>query len=475
MTMTLVMLFAALVSYGTKQTRHAEMLRRLELAGQSILHTYDRRLLEAYSLLAVDLDVAEPSAYLTGSFGPNLSWKHPDRTWTFEPSRRLDQPVYFMEAVRQAVAAGVAEEVLNGFVGRFAAVPELVENGKGSVENNDPSAVFETHLSGSGEDGVEDEDGEAAKEVNDGLDVKPADRVLAAKAIKWIRQAGKTEAVEGAQDPQNQGQALDKDLDQDRDQDMDRTLSPAVKANLTSRSYIGPKAALSSTDRGCFLFYVAHHFRHWVADHRAAFYTTSPQPSFFKAELEYILYGYDEEAFNKARAISEVYLMRLAGNVAHVSACSEKQELIGVVAGAVQAIAGVPSQVTSSALILTWGMAESRSDLKRLLNGEALPWLHFTDETWRTRFGDGGNGAAAAPDAAMKHDDLTAADYGDHLIALLAAKASTSHVLRVMDLISIGDGKDGVDLGQRATRFVISVEAADGLPGVIWEDGYGLD
>jgi hypothetical protein len=120
-------------------------------------------------------------------------------------------------------------------------------------------------------------------------------------------------------------------------------------------------------------------------------------------------------------------------------------------------------------------MAESRSDLKRLLNGEALPWLHFTDETWRTRFGDGGNGAAAAPDAAMKHDDLTAADYGDHLIALLAAKASTSHVLRVMDLISIGDGKDGVDLGQRATRFVISVEAADGLPGVIWEDGYGLD
>lgn len=471
MTMTLVMLFAALVSYGTKQTRHAEMLRRLELAGQSILHTYDRRLLEAYSLLAVDLDVAEPSAYLTGSFGPNLNWKRPDRTWTFEPSSRLDQPVYFMEAVRQAVAAGVAEEVLNGFVGRFAAVPELVENGKGSVENNDPSAVFEMHLSGSREDGVENEDGEAGKGENEALDVKPADRVLAAKAIKWIQQAGKTEAVEGAQDPQNQGQTLDQDLDQD----LDRTLSPAVKANLTSRSYIGPKAALSSTDRGCFLFYVAHHFRHWVADRRAAFYTSSPQPSFFKAELEYILYGYDEEAFNKARAFSEVYLMRLAGNAAHVSACSEKQELIGVVAGAVQAIAGVPSQVTSSALVLTWGMAESRSDLKRLLSGEALPWVHFTDETWRTRFGDGGNGAPDAPDAAMKHDDLTSADYGDHLIALLAAKASTNHVLRVMDLISIGDGKDGVDLGQRTTRFVISVEAADGLPGVNWEDGYGLD
>lgn len=472
MTMTLIMLFAALVSFGTKQTRHAEMLRTLELAGQSILHTYDRRLLEAYSLLAVDLEFVEPSAYFSGPSGPNLSWKRPERTWDFEPRRSLDQPVYFMEAVRQAVAAGVADEVLNRFAGGISVVPVLGKGGEGPVDKNASGAVFEAHLSSAGEERPKTVDSEKEEEAEGTADLTEAtqeERDLAAKGIRWIRQIGKTEEAGGAQDPRDQ------DQDQDRDQARDKTMEMEVQAKLISRAYLGPRAALSTSDRVPFLFYVARHFRHWVADSRAAFYIATPQPTFFKAELEYILYGYGEEAFNKARAFSEVFLMRLAGNVAHVSACREKQEVIGAVAGAVNAVAGVPAPITSSALALTWGMAESRSDLKRLLNGEALPWVHFTDETWRTRFGDGGDEAAAATHDALKRDDLTKADYGDHLIALLAAKATTSHVLRVMDLISIGDGAEGIDLSRRATRFAIRVEPDGGLPGVIWEDGYGLD
>lgn len=464
MTMTLIMLFAALVSFGTKQTRHAEILRTLELTGQSILHTYDRRLLEAYSLLAVDLEFVEPSAYLSGSSGPNLSWKRPERTWDFEPRRSLDQPAYFLEAVRQAVAAGVADEVLNRFAGGISAVPELGKGDEESVEKNASGAVFEAHLSGTVEERPETVNGEREEETEETSDLTEAtqeERELAAKGIQWIRKIGKTEEVGGPQDPQDQSQ--------------DKTLESEIQAKLISRAYLGPRAALSPSDRVPFLFYVARHFRHWVADSRAAFYIATPQPSFFKAELEYILYGYDEEAFNKARALSEVYLMRLAGNVAHVSACREKQEVIGAVAGAVNAVTGVPAPITSSALALTWGMVESRSDLKRLLDGEALPWVHFTDETWRTRFGDGGDEAAAAAHDPLRRDDLTMADYGDHLIALLAARATTSHVLRVMDLISIGDGEEGIDLSHRATRFAIRVEPDGGLPGVIWEDGYGLD
>ncbi|MDK9710841.1 DUF5702 domain-containing protein [Acidaminobacter sp.] len=474
MTMTLIMLFAALVSFGTKQTRHAEMLRTLELAGQSILHTYDRRLLEAYSLLAVDLEFVEPSAYFSGPSGPNLSWKRPERTWEFEPRRSLDQPAYFMEAVRQAVAAGVADEVLNRFAGGLSAVPVLGNGDEGPVEKNASGALFEAHLSGAREERPETVDGDQAEESNGAADLTEAtqeDRELAAKGIQWIRQIGKTVETGGTQDPYDH----DRDRDQAQAQAQDKTLETEVQAKLISRAYLGPRAALSPSDRVPFLFYVARHFRHWVADSRAAFYIATPQPSYFKAELEYILYGYDEEAFNKARAFSEVFLMRLAGNMSHVSACREKQELIGAVAGAVNAVTGVPAPITSSALVLTWGAAESRSDLKRLLNGEALPWVHFTDEAWRTGFGDGGDEAAAATHDALKRDDLTMADYGDHLIALLAARATTSHVLRVMDLISIGDGEEGIDLSRRATRFAIHVEPDGGLPGVIWEDGYGLD
>jgi len=471
MTMTLVTVFAAMVSYGSKQMRHAEMLRTLELAGQSILHTYDRRLLETYSLLAVDLEFLHPAAYLTTSSGPNLRWKQPGRVWSFEPSRTLDQPKYFLEAVHQAVAAGVADEVLKQFSEKLDAAPESSAEHEALFESG---ARFDAHISDAEDGGSVDTDGKVTEKANEAT---MEEQALADQAVKWIRSVGKKNAHGENQVPQDPGedQDQDQDPDPDKDQNQDRTLEPKMKSSLISRTYKGPRTGLSPEDRISFLFYATHHFRNYVADYRSPFYKSSPESAFFKSELEYILFGHDNEAINKARAFADIYLMRLAGNVAHVWSCGEKQNIITTVAGAVNAVAGVPVPITSLAVSLTWGIAESRSDLKRLLNGESLPWVHISDEAWRTRFGADGDEAAPEGEETMTGAGLTMANYGDHLAALLAAKANTTNVLHVMDLIAIGDGAHGIDLSQRATWFAIRVEASGGLPEVVWEDGYGSD
>lgn len=455
MTLTLTMVFAALVSYGSKQTRHAETLRSLELASQSVLHTYDRRLLEDYSLLAVDLEVAEPSAYLTVSFGPNFRWKRPERTWSFRGLHTLDQPAHFMEAIRQAVAVGIADEVLNRFSGHLDEAPKLLADGPVPGADLITGLAFEDALAGEGSAGSGSRDGEGHGEVEEGAAAE--DKALAAKAIRWIRQ------INAADEHSEQQPASD------------RALPPEVVVKLPSRVYSGSKSRLSLADKMPFVFYVTHHFGDRVSDLRAPFYKASPPEAFFDAETEYILYGHDAEVLNISRAYADVYLMRLAGNVAHVLACRPKQELIAAVAGAVNAVVGIPLPITSSAIVLTWGMAESRSDMQRLLSGENLPWVHVSEAEWRTRFGAGGDAVAADEKETLRQGDMTGADYGDHLAALLSVKAGMSHVLRVMDLISIGNGERGIDLSQRTTRFVFWVEASQGLPEVIWEDGFGFD
>ena len=476
MTMTLLGLFGALVTYGMNQMRHAETLRTLELTGQSILHTYDRRLLESYSLLAVDLGVVAPSAYMDTAAPLGPWWKGKSREWTFEPRQTLDEPAAFLLAVERSVAVGAAEETLARFTSWMEASPQINtgDEGTGSTERKQVL-------------------GQALSEDSASL-VSQSDKDLAVKAIRWIREMGKPEGQEGGNaDDSVEAAGLE--------------LSSAQKAMLPSRLYVGSKASLEAKARLAFVYYAARHFRNRVTDGRAPFYKHAPGDTFFKSEQEYLLYGHGAEAFNEARAYADVFLLRLAGNTAHVAGCQEKQQWIATVSGAIHAVFGVPAVIASPALVLTWATAETRSDLRRLLAGEALPWIHGTEAQWRTRFGSevgaapvgvgdgrGAEAQAGSKDGTEASGRIGYADYGDHLSALLWMRAGTLNVLRAMDLIVLGSGEDGedeagdegnegdgangkslvgIDLSQRATGFSIKVEASGRLPEVTWEDGYG--
>lgn len=461
MTMTILGLFGALVTYGMNQMKHADTLRTLEMTGQSILHTYDRRLLESYSLLAVDLEAVDPQVYMNASSRLGFWWKGQSRSWHFEPHQTLYEPEAFLKAVNRSVAAGAAEETLSGFTSWMKKSPGLSGGQEPAAEATKEDQTFEKALSGESSGTVSEEEKE-----------------LAVEAVRWIREMGRFEDQVGREGDESGEEA---------GEESGSELTAAQKSQLPSQLYEGAGPPLEGRERLVFVYYVDNHFRDRAADNRTPFYKHSPAETFFNAEREYLLYGHGAEVLNEARAYADVFLLRLAGNTAHVAGCPKKQEWIALVSGAVNAVFGVPAVITSSALVVTWAVAESRSDLQRLLAGEELPWVHGTDAQWQTQFGSGrGDTAAAEKGGRSPEINLNAsegfldADYGDHLSALLWMKVGTAHVLRAMDLIALGSGEDegaltGIDLSQRATAFSIKVEALGSLPAVTWEDGYGWE
>ncbi|SCZ80726.1 DUF5702 domain-containing protein [Acidaminobacter hydrogenoformans] len=461
MTLTILGLFGALVTYGMNQMKHADTLRTLEMTGQSILHTYDRRLLESYSLLAVDLEVADPQVYMNASSRLGFWWKGQRRSWQFEPRQTLNEPEAFLEAVARSVASGTAEEALSGFSSWMEKSPGLSGGQEPAAGASKEDQAFEKALSG-------ESSGTVSEEEKD----------LAIEAVRWIREMGRSEDQVGRDGKEVGGEA---------EEAIGPELTPAQKDRLPSQLYEGLRRPLEAPERLAFVYYVARHFRDRAADNRTPFYKHAPAETFFNAEREYLLYGHGAEVFNEARAYADVFLLRLAGNTAHVAGCQKKQKWIAVVSGAVNTVFGVPAVMTSSALVVTWAAAESRSDLKRLLAGEELPWIHGTDAKWQTQFGSGRGDTVLAEEGktgpvnnSNASEGFIDADYGDHLSALLWMKAGTAHVLRAMDLIALGSGENkgglnGIDLSQRATAFSIQVEALGSLPAVTWEDGYGWE
>jgi hypothetical protein len=447
MTVTLILVFASLAAFGARHTKHAETLRTLSFASQSLLHTYDRSLLERYSLPAVDLSAATPEAYLEKPLN--------GRRWSYEPSELLSEPDVFIRSMRTAVVMGVSDSVLKSIGRNFSERSEQRESATSVLEalksvGAMPNLELEAHIPGT----ASESDAVADK------DLSQATLTLALQAVSLIRE------IEAQPEPSWEN-SDGREIDTDR-----------LKM-LSSRRFKDAAAPLLPDERLFLTVYATRHFKNRVSDDRAPIYGHKPEKTFFEsAEMEYILYGHTSELMNTSRAYGDLFLLRLAGNVVHILSCEDKRRVIGPMSDAVLAVFGVPPQVTSAGLTLAWGTLESRSDMARLLEGERLPWRHTSDTTWRT--GVVGNPGlektfAHSPDAGTSLAE--GGNYGEHLALLLMMKAQPAHVLRIMDLIALNLGGAGspLDLSLRGAGHRIRVEAGMMLPEVLLEDGYGLD
>lgn len=453
MTVTLILVFASLATFGARHTKHAETLRTLSFASQSLLHTYDRSLLERYSLPAVDLSAANPEAYLEKPLN--------GRRWSYEPSELLSEPDVFIRAMRTAVVMGVSDSVLKSIAHNFSERSQHRESALSVLEalksvGAMPSLAIEAHVPGTESESEAEADAEAEAEK----DLPQATLTLALQAVSLIRE------IEAQ--PETSWENVDgREIDTDR-----------IKM-LPSRRFKDAAAPLLPDERLFLTVYATRHFKNRVSDDRAPVYGQKPEKTFFEsAEMEYILYGHASELMNTSRAYGDLFLIRLAGNVVHILSCEDKQRVIGPMADAVLAVFGVPPQVTSAGLTLAWGTLESRSDMARLLEGECLPWRHTSDETWRT--GVVGNPGLEKTFAHSSNAGISLAEggnYGEHLALLLMMKAQPAQVLRIMDLIELNLGGAGspLDLSLRGVGHRIRVEAGMMLPEVLLEDGYGLD
>lgn len=467
-TMTLVAVFIMLFAFGTRQSRHAERLRIAELGAQSMLHFYDRQLLEKYSLPAVDIERAKPSAYLDAGSATGPALFGAPWSWQFEPLETLDSPEVFLQALKASSALNVTKEALTVFEHGIQDSRQDLTSGTLAGEDLLPKerfpdlSVYPDRIEGQG---------------------TPLQWDMALEAVRWIRNGESASEMSST----TEGWHPEKGA---ASPDDSKSLKEKAVRPLPSEAYSGSIEPLMPAERMIFAYYASRHFRHRVNDPRRPYLGKAAGPTYLRSELEYLLYGHDSEGLNNARAYGELFAWRLAGNSAHVAMCRHKQTQIAGFSSAVAAVFGVPPPLTTGALNLTWAVAETCSDMKRLLDGEALPWVHITDWAWRTGFGgtgpaanhDGNSGEAGMSQGSglflqsLDSDAHGLADYGDHLAARLAAGASTRHLLRTLDLIAVNLSTDSLlALEQRVFRFRILLKTQQGLPEVILEEGYGLD
>jgi hypothetical protein len=463
MTMTSVMVFSILAFVVIHHLNHNETLRNFDLASQSILNTYDRYLFEGYSLLATDLDRVQPELY--------LDEKLSSLEWSFEPTQTLSDPEGFMRSIKTAMTIGLVDDVLKAEPVHFSE----------EAQNKDPIqfSVFESALKRF-ELFHSEKIRVAGASSQIQTEISLADLTSPEPVSEEVTETVAPETIELAK---RAVKVLNPSEDIEPEKaDFETTIEDALLEQMPSRTHPSDRNHLSPQDSVWLMLYANRHFKNRIEDKRDSVYSDQSPKTYFEAcETEYLLYGYASETLNAARAYAEIYLLRLAGNVVHVAACEQKRGVIEQLSAAVAAVFFVPPPVTSTALTVAWGALESRSDMKRLLNGASLPWVHSTDQEWKTDL----LGAEVNPDVPElpqtsqgRLSKGLVANYQDHLNFLLFGKADTRHILRSMDLIILNQtltGKPPLVFEKRSIQHRLSLAPSTGRMGIVWEDGYGLD
>lgn len=159
------------------------------------------------------------------------------------------------------------------------------------------------------------------------------------------------------------------------------------------------------------------------------------KPSFFKNEVEYILYGGVDDKNNGRRFVVDLVALRTALNMAHIYGDSVKRNLVTELSLAMTGgtVASIPVQL---AITTAWAMAESLNDLKVLNEGGEIPLIK-KNEDWAISFEGLINGTIQ--DEGIKKESNTVGNlsYSGYLNLFLVLMNKEVKYLRMLDLIQI--------------------------------------
>lgn len=154
----------------------------------------------------------------------------------------------------------------------------------------------------------------------------------------------------------------------------------------------------------------------------------------FQAEVEYILHGDQFEQINVAKAAGQIALLRFGINTLQIYMDPVKRKeaysLATAIAGWWTGGAGIP--IIANLIICSWGIIDGISDLKQLMEGEAVPvfkksGIEFT--------------------------------YEDYLLLFLMLEDSDKKIDRIEDLIELNIRKNNRDFKMGNTHTAIRAEA----------------
>jgi len=186
--------------------------------------------------------------------------------------------------------------------------------------------------------------------------------------------------------------------------------------------------------------YILSHFKYNVNGDK-------DRETFFRNEVEYILYGRMSDRENLSRFRSDFILLRTPLNSAHILSSPQKR-------GAAQALAypfGAFAPAAFVAIVAAWSLAEAENDARLLMAGKNVALIK-TDSTWalglenavRVVVEDDDNGYMTGVNAFPRQvsgyvsprSDV-GLSYSDYLRLFLYLQRRETKLLRVMDLIQI--------------------------------------
>ncbi|QIB69273.1 hypothetical protein Ami103574_08030 [Aminipila butyrica] len=154
--------------------------------------------------------------------------------------------------------------------------------------------------------------------------------------------------------------------------------------------------------------------------------------TFFKNELEYILYGKKTDGENRLQFINDFKVLRMILNSAHIYGDLKKRNQVLEMAALLTP--GPEAALTAIALTEAWAYGESVNDVELLVAGEKVA-LYKNSRDWALDLETAINGTKTA--SYVKPAGDNGITYKDYLRIFLYLEDRQAKLLRMMDLIQI--------------------------------------
>lgn len=165
------------------------------------------------------------------------------------------------------------------------------------------------------------------------------------------------------------------------------------------------------------------------------FFDKYNKDSYFKrGEIEYILYGKDNEGKNISLTIAKMFSVRVALNAIHVYMDKDKMLFSNSIATGVAGWTGFGVPLVSNIIRVGWSIGESLIDMKKLLKGQAVAVIKVYPEEWELDVG------LIKPEGKRSSLEFT---YHDYLRVFLITLKEETKLRRLIHLIELNLYKAG--------------------------------
>ncbi|MBR0086815.1 MAG: hypothetical protein IJL98_03640 [Lachnospiraceae bacterium] len=184
-------------------------------------------------------------------------------------------------------------------------------------------------------------------------------------------------------------------------------------------------------------------FNEYLLDHFSCFTDTEERPG-LQYELEYILFGKDQDNVNLKKVMNRILVLREGINLGTLMSSEKMTKEAEALAVMVSGWTGIKEVMDAVQILIegAWAHAESIADMKLLLSGKKIPLLK-KEEEWSISLENAAAFLAGTAVVSLKEDAEEGMDYRDYLRLLLYMGRFQDVSYRAMDMVQHNQQKNG--------------------------------